>query len=61
MFALLTSQSGLPTVISRNDHNYPHLLMQGYTVIDKGKRKAMLDKERELLEELYQTNDFLIN
>lgn len=55
MYALLTSQSGLPIVVSTNSTEYAHLVMAGYTEEDHGNRNAMLDKEKELLEELYGT------
>lgn len=55
MFALLTSQSGLPIVVSTNSIEYAHLVMAGYNEEQTGNKNAMLDKEKELLEELYGT------
>lgn len=55
MFALLTSQSGLPIVVSTLSIEYAHLVMAGYNEEQTGNKNAMLDKEKELLEELYGT------
>lgn len=56
MYALLTSQSGLPIVVSTQSKEYPHLVMAGYTEESTGRKKEMEDKEAEILEELYFGN-----
>lgn len=61
MYSLLTSQSGLPIVVNRNSIEYPHLIMSGYEEQLTGHKKDLQEKEREILEELYMTNDYLIN
>ena len=53
MFALLTSQSGLPIVVSTLSIEYAHLVMAGYEEQETGQRKAMIEKEAELLGEMY--------
>lgn len=54
-YALLTSESGLPVVKSTHSIDYVHLILAGYTEEATGHKNEMLDKEKELLEELYGT------
>jgi len=56
MYALLTSQSGLPVVKSTKSIDYVHLIMAGYEEQATGHKSDMLDKEKELLEEMYGTS-----
>ena len=53
MFALLTSQSGLPIVVSTKSNEYPHLVMAGYEEQATGRKAEMMEKEAELLGEMY--------
>lgn len=52
MYALLTSQSGLPIVVSTNSNEYWHLQMAGYNEEAKGHKRAMQDKADEILAEM---------
>lgn len=56
MFALLTSQSGLPIVVSQNSIEYVHLIISGYQEQASGQKRAMKEKEDEILKELYFDN-----
>ncbi len=53
MFALLTSQSGLPIVVSQNSIEYVHLILAGYEEQNTGRKTEMIEREAELLGELY--------
>ena len=54
MFALLINPAHeLPVVCSINSPLYPEYIMAGYEVIQEGKKREILDKEKEMLEERY--------
>lgn len=55
MYALLTSNSSnLPTVVSTNSQSYADLIMSGmYEEQCTGTKLQMLEKEGELLQEVY--------
>ena len=57
MFTLLIHpESGLPHVVSLKSNIYTEFIDAGYIEIHKGRKRDMLDSERELLEEIYQTD-----
>jgi len=54
MYALLINpESGLPTVISINDKNYPDFIMSGYKQEDTGHKNEMQEQADEILSEIY--------
>lgn len=56
MYALMTSQSGLPTVVNMNSYDYPFMLMQGYTKEDTGQKTDMEQQRDDLISEIYGGN-----
>ena len=53
MFALfINPQTQAPTTVSMNSRHYLELQMAGYTEILKGSKRNLLDKEKELADEL---------
>lgn len=54
MFAILINPAhDLPVVCSVNSNLYPEYIMAGYQEIERGHKRDILDKQRELLEEKY--------
>ena len=54
MYALMTSQSGLPIVVSTKSNEYPHLVMAGYTLRERGTKRRMQDIADELTVEFWE-------
>ena len=53
MFALfINPETQMPTTVSQNSRHYLELQMAGYTEILKGSKRNLLDKEKELADEL---------
>ena len=59
MYALLTSkESGLPITVSTNSIAYTDLIMSGmYNEEDTGTKTEMLDRESDIMSELYAIID----
>lgn len=57
MFALfINPKDQMPTAVSLNSRHYLELQLAGYSEVLTGSRKNMLDKQKELLDELGLTD-----
>ncbi len=57
MFALfINPENQMPTTVSLNTRHYAELKMKGYSEVLIGSKRNMLDREKELMEELNLTD-----
>ena len=60
MYALIQKTEGsVPFVISKNDQYFGDYVNNlGYQIIEEGTKRAIMDREKEILEEIYYESQF---